>query len=165
VILYNQRFDNTATYLIAGQYIVAGQSGNDIALFGANVNVPTPLNWTNQSKITSVNRSQGVTVTWDPTTGDPAGYVYITGSSTAGTNAANTVGAQFTCSAPIAAGTFTVPPNVLLALPATVTVSGFTVPGTLAVSGIAAPVLFQAGGLDFGFANDAVVISTSVSYQ
>lgn len=165
VILYNQRFDSNATYLVSGLYDISGAGGVDVALFTLDLNVPTQLNWTNQTQISTVTRSQGVTVNWDPTTGDPNGYVYVVGTSTSGTSAADTVSAQFTCSAPTTAGTFTVPPHVLLALPTTVSVSGFTIPGTLAVYGNASPAAFQADGLDFGSATDTVIISNSVTYE
>jgi uncharacterized protein (TIGR03437 family) len=164
-ILYTGKFDAVAAYLAAGAYTISGTGGNDVSFFTANLNAPTPINWTNQAKITSVNRSQGVTVNWDPTTGDPNGYVFIVGVSTAGTSTANAIGAGFTCAAPTTAGAFTVPPNVLLALPATVTVSGIPVPGTLAVYGNSSPQLFQAIGLDLAVATDTVIISTSVTYQ
>jgi hypothetical protein len=164
-VLYTGKFGTAAAYLAAGQYTITGSGGNDVSFFGADVNVPTQINWTNQNQISSVTRSQGVTVNWDPTTGDPNGYVSIVGTSAVGTSNANSIGAEFTCSAPTTAGTFTVPPNVLLALPATVTVSGFTVPGTLAVYGNSAPQLFQAIDLDLAMASDTVIVSTSVTYQ
>jgi hypothetical protein len=164
-ILYNQKFDSNATYLTAGQYTITGSGGNDVGMFGVNLTVPASLDWTNQTQIASVSRSEGVTVKWDPATGDPSGYVLIAGTSTAGTSSSTAVGAAFTCSAPTTAGTFTVPPNVLLALPATVSVSGFTVPGTLALYGNSAPVAFHADGIDLGVATDTVAISSSVSYQ
>ncbi len=165
VIQYTGKFDSTATTLGAGPYTVTGSGGNNVALFQAAVNVPTQINWLNESQISTVSRAEGVTVNWDPTTGDPLGYVMVVGVSAAVANDGSAVGASFSCSAPTSAGTFAVPPNVLLALPATVTVSNFTVPGTLGVYSYSEPQLFQAIGLDLGLASDTVAVTTSVTYQ
>jgi hypothetical protein len=165
VIQYTGKFDSTATTLGAGLYTVSGSGGNNVALFQAAVNVPTQINWLNESQISTVSRAEGVTVNWDPTTGDPLGYVMVVGVSAAVANDGSAVGASFSCSAPTTAGTFTVPSNVLLALPATVTVSNFTVPGTLGVYSYSEAQVFQAIGLDLGLASDTVAVTTSVTYQ
>ncbi len=88
------------------------ESADIKAPIGAKITLPAPLAWTNQSSITSVNRSQGITVTW--TGGDPGTYVSVSGSTT---EANSLMGSYFNCSAPVAAGTFTVPAAVLLTLP------------------------------------------------
>ena len=94
-----------------GAYTVAGSGGADVGPFSVTVTDNNPLVWTNQSAITAVNRSQGVTVNW--TGGIPGTYVTIAGGSTA-----VSVSATFLCFAPVSAGTFTVPSYVLLAMPA-----------------------------------------------
>ncbi len=63
---------------------------------------------------TTVTRSDGLTVTW--TGGDPAGNVQILVNSAL--NNSFNAGGTATCIAPAGAGTFTIPPYVLLALPA-----------------------------------------------
>lgn len=119
-----------------------------------NLNFPAPLVWTNRSSIVAINRSQGVGVNW---TGGSAGtYVQIAGSSIA------TIGGQitavsFTCSAPASAGTFTVPPPVLLALPAGT--------GSLSLSGFSNPQTFTASGLDLGYAYAGALSSISTPYN
>jgi hypothetical protein len=65
------------------------------APIGAKITIPAPLVWTNQRTITSVNRSQGVTITW--TGGDPGTYATIIGSSVASSD--SPVGSYFNCSA------------------------------------------------------------------
>ena len=163
LIVYSGQFDNTATYLSAGQYMITGTGGADIGAFNATLTLPPPLTWTDEMSITTVTRANGVTVHWNG--GDPAGYVQITGTSFAGTSAANTVGAIFTCTARTSDGSFTVPPVVLLLLPPSGMVAGFTLPGTLAVSSVSTPVQFQASGLDYGAVTSSVINSNSVTYQ
>jgi uncharacterized protein (TIGR03437 family) len=93
-----------------GTFTFQGMGGPDIGPFTVTVSDPSPLVWTNQAAITSVNRSQNVTVNW--TGGIPGTWVQISGGST-------TVSASgtFICLAPVSAGTFTIPSYVLLASP------------------------------------------------
>jgi len=150
-------------YLDPGQYTITGVGGADVGSFTANLTVPAQLTWTNQAAITAVNRANGVNVTW--TGGDPAGYVQISGTSVAATNANDAVGASFTCTARTGDGSFTVPAIVLLSLPASVSIQGFTIPGTLSVSSYSASTQFQATGLDFGSVSNTTINSNSVNYQ
>jgi uncharacterized protein (TIGR03437 family) len=149
-------------YLNPGAYSIDdGSGGMDVGPFKVSFNIPNPLTWTNEASITSVNRSQGVTVTWSG--GDQNSYATISGSSsTSGPQAAN-VGAMFTCTAPISAGTFTVPPSVLLALPQN---SG-TTPATsfLGVGSGTLPMKFTAPGLDAGYVTSTSSSAKNVSYQ
>jgi uncharacterized protein (TIGR03437 family) len=136
-------------------YAFTGSGGKDVGAFNTAVNFPPPLVWTNQSSVTSVNRSQGVTLTWS---GGAAGtYVSITGSSSTNTPAGQ-VTVSFTCYAPVNAGQFTVPTWVLLSLPASnnggLSLGNYTNPGT-----------FTASGLDFAFTLGSSSASNAVSYQ
>ena len=113
------------TSVASGAYKVTGPGGKDIGAFSASFNGPNPaFAWTNQNLI-SVTRSKGLTITW--TGGDANSYVDITGGAVGVpvNEVPSNVSANFECQAPASAGTFTVPPSVLLSLPATV--------GTLAV--------------------------------
>jgi hypothetical protein len=132
-------------YLDPGSYIVAAPGGASVAAFSVPFTIPV-FQWTNApaSNLMNVTRSKGVTVTW--TGGDPNGYVQISGGS--GTTSVN---ASFVCQAHASAGTFTVPPAVLLAIPA----AG----GVLAVTSYPAVATFTPNGLDFG------AVETSASYQ
>ncbi len=119
---------STPLYLSQGQYMVNnGSGGADVGPFNATLNVPAPLVWTNAASITTVNRANGQTVTW--TGGDNTSSVQILGFSTTGASTA-LVGAEFVCTAPASAGTFTIPAAVLLALP-TSAVSSTTPTGFL----------------------------------
>jgi len=116
-----------------GAFPFHGAGGADVGAFDATVNLPNPaLNWTNQSTASSVTRSAGLPLTW---TGGAAGsYVTISGGSA---SADSLRSGSFICTAPVAAGQFTVPSYVLAVLPAgngTVTLanstySSFTAPG------------------------------------
>ena len=121
--------------------------------FSANLNFSTPVVWSNMSSITSVNRAQGVTVTW--TGGAANTFVNIAGGSSS-SSAGLTV--SFTCVAPVAAGTFTVPSYILLALPAG--------SGNLGVAGETAIQTFAATGLDYGYLfGSSGGMNNSISYN
>jgi uncharacterized protein (TIGR03437 family) len=94
-----------------GTFTIAATGSADVKPFSVTVSDPSPLVWTNQASITSVDRTQPLTVSW--TGGIPGTYVQIGGGSTT-INAS----ATFLCIAPVEAGQFTIPSYVLLASPA-----------------------------------------------
>ena len=146
-------------FLNPGTYIIDnGPGGADIGSFKVSLNMPSPLVWTNQDTITTIDRSQGVTVTWSG--GDPNSYALISGSSTVFTNA---LSASFVCAASMADGKFTVPSSVLLALPPS---SGPSPPPSyLLVGSATTPVRFTAPGLNVGYASSSTQSSKNVIYQ
>ena len=164
VISYSLILDQTATTLVAGAYSFTGPGGADVGPFSVNFNNPAPLNWTPPSTIT---RANGATISW--TGGDPNGYLTITGTSTyIGDSQANSGSVTFLCTARVSAGSFTVPPPVLLALPPSSALSGTAIvlPGTLSLGTTSLSATFQATGLSLG----GGVVSTfssssSVVYQ
>lgn len=141
--IYLGQFGDTTpgNFFDAGEYTMRGSGGTDVGPFTARVTAGPPLVWTNQAASVSVERSRGVTLTW--TGGDPNGNVYITGGGTVATSGSTFVSVRFDCNAPTRDGSFTLPPHVLLALPA---VSD----GTLTVGSFTAGTPFTAQGLDFG---------------
>jgi uncharacterized protein (TIGR03437 family) len=103
------------TYLSPGAYSVAGTGGANIGSFNAPFTIPAPATLTSPSSTSNVNvnRANGITFTW---TGGAAGSVVrIVGRQS--TDNSLTSGASFRCWAAANAGTFTIPPSVLLALP------------------------------------------------
>ena len=122
-------------------FVSAGGPGTSIGAFSATASFPAPLEWTNQSSIGTINRSQGVQLTW--TGGDADGVVAIRGTSFAGAGA-QIPSASFMCSVPASAGQFTVPASVLRTLPAGA--------GTLTVENQSAKQAISASGLDLGYA-------------
>jgi uncharacterized protein (TIGR03437 family) len=138
----------TFTFVSAsGEYATVGP-------FDATVSFPAPLDWTNQASIGTINRSQGVHLTW--TGGDADGVVAIRGSSFA-VAGSQTPGASFICSVPASAGQFTVPPSVLQALPAGA--------GTLTVENQSAPQSIPATGLDIGHAFGGAMFTINAAYN
>ena len=86
----------------------------DVGPFTSTLTLSNPLlTWTNQSAAATVDRAQGLPVTW--TGGNPGTYVFITGTS--GATGLGLV-RGFTCMAPVDGGRFTVPSFILLGLPA-----------------------------------------------
>lgn len=123
-----------------GTFTFNATAGTDVGAFSATLNFPAPLNWTNSANSAVSTRASGQTVNW---TGGVAGsYVQITGSSVAIAGSQTLTGA-YTCSASATAGTFTVPPAVLLQLPAGT--------GSTTLDNYANFSQFTAKGLDFGF--------------
>lgn len=129
-----------------------GSGGPDVGSFSTGVAMPPPLVWTNASSDGTVNRSSGVTVNW--TGGGGTGYVDIAGSSV---STSAVFSATFVCLAPVSAGTFTVPPPVLLALPAGT--------GALMVSNYTTPVDFSASGLDYAFGEAFTTTDIQATYN
>ncbi len=151
-------------YFTAGSYSASGPGGADVGAFQASVQFAANFTWTNQSSITTVTRSQGVTVSW--TGADPTSGVVITGFSMGGSDVSNLVGGLFYCRASGANGSFAVPPVVLLALPPSFTISGFPVAtGSLGVSSGSPSQTFSAPGLDLGFISSSVDATEGVTYQ
>ena len=131
-----------------------GNGGRDVGSFNATLNFPGSFTWTNQSQTTAVNNAAGLKVTWSGGAG--GGFVAINGSvgaSLAGTSDATV---SFTCFAPLAAGTFTVSPAVLLAMP-----EGL---GTLSVGVLSTPQFFTASGLDYGVMQTKIQTTENAMY-
>ena len=131
-----------------------GSGSNVIGPFsGATVTLPAPLTWTNMNGIFGVNRSQGVTLTWNG--GGPGTFVTILGSAKVAPTSTSVV--SFACAAPVNAAQFTIPPSVLLAMP-----SGN---GQLILYNTAFPTHFSAPGLDAGSVFAQVGWNIPVVYQ
>ncbi len=133
-----------------GSYTFNGSGGSQVGSFNTTVSYTSPLVWTNSSSISSVTRASGQTITW--TGGASGSYVFIGGDSSS-----STASASFICYAPVSAGSFTVPPYVLLALPVG--------NGGLSLENISTPVSFSASGLDYGIGFAGVGFSISPTYQ
>ncbi len=105
---------DTGAYLVPGTYTITSNGGPDIGPFTATTTFPQAPKLTSPSDNASVTRSNGLTVTW--TGGEPNGSVRIIVSSAFDNSF--TAGRQAFCQAPAKAGTFTVPPYIMTALPA-----------------------------------------------
>jgi len=154
--IHGARLGDTSAgnYLDPGVYSITGTGGRDIGSFTASITVPPPLVWTNPPDNVPVVRANGMTVNW--TGGDPNGIVVIEGLGAFTPQGSNTIiaGAAFLCLARASAGTFFIPPTVLLTLPfQTVPPGSRGAFGTMNLNGVAAPTTFTAPGADFGVAN------------
>ncbi len=130
--------------------------GKDVGHFNTSLPFPANFQWTNQAAVTTIDRTQGATVTWSG--GAPGITVTISGSSSS-TNISTgaTVSGTFTCTAPLSAGSFTIPVPVLLALPAG--------SGSLSLSDNGTQQQFNATGLDLGYAAATVSFGENVRYN
>jgi uncharacterized protein (TIGR03437 family) len=147
---YSALLSNTAIPNAGGAFSFKGTAGADVGAFTSDLTLSPLLSWTNQAAVATVNRAQGMNITW--AAGNPGTFVFITGTSASTSGAV----AGFTCLAPIAAGQFFVPPYILSALPA----------GKGAVelqNYIYAPLV--AGGLDITLAFADVAITVNSVYQ
>jgi len=102
------------TFLGPGDYTVTGTGGKDVGPFSATITIPALPTLVSPSTPTNltVTRSSGMTVTW---TGG-GGNVQIHLASA--TDKTYSSGATAQCTVAASAGTFTIPPYVLQALPA-----------------------------------------------
>ena len=108
----------TGPNLPTGTYTISGAGGHDVNAFSATLNVGASVLWTNKAAISSIDRSQPLTVTWlggpDPGSVVIGGYVD-----------SNTVGlVGFVCTADTSAGSFTIPSFILSLLPSAATGGG-----------------------------------------
>jgi uncharacterized protein (TIGR03437 family) len=140
---YSALLSSTGTYFSGGNYTVSGAGGNDIGSFSAKFAITAAPIWTSANQFqfsnSGITRASGFTITW---TGGSANY-YLEIEGRAATDGTGTVGAGFTCLVPSASGAFTVPANVVLALPATVF-------GELDFKPTLNPIAFTASGLTLG---------------
>ncbi len=150
-----------ALTLTPGTYSLTGGGGSDVGSFTASLNVPQPITWTNRNQITTVSRSQPLTISWSGAgTNDVIGVVGI------GTDLPSNSAAAFACLAQPGASSLTVPADVLFNLPPTqqTVLNSADVLYLVSVpqSAIAA---LNATGLDTGVALFAYVNGKTVIFQ
>jgi uncharacterized protein (TIGR03437 family) len=150
---YEVQLPSGAITSSGGAFTFTGSGGADVGSFNTTINLPNPLlNWTNQAAAATVNRAQGVQVTW--TGGTPGSYVIIEGNAFNDNTGAS---GNFTCLANQSAGGFMVPGYVTSALPAA--------SGTLGVENVSNYTTFSASGLNFGIAFGLSGITVNTVYQ
>jgi uncharacterized protein (TIGR03437 family) len=106
----------SGTFITPGVYTITADGGKDVGPLNATLTIPAwPTLLTPQpSSNLTVTRANGMTFTWNPNGSN--GHVEIQiGSAT--DNTFNFGGLAY-CNVPASAGTFTIPPYVMLALPA-----------------------------------------------
>jgi uncharacterized protein (TIGR03437 family) len=102
-----------------GLWTMSGPGGGDIGPFTASITVPTPLTCTNCSALTSIDRSQPLTINWTGG-GGSQDWVEVAGISTTPLVADTTknVAGVFFCAAHASDQALTVPANILAQIPA-----------------------------------------------
>ncbi len=130
--------------------------GKAIGAWNLQLAVPPPPRFDNRFSIGDVQRTQGVTVTWSGA--DPNSLVAIRGISNPNDPTAPPV--AFFCLEKASASQFTIPPAVLLSLPASSSTGsiGLSV-GTTSVS------RFNAANLDVGFARATALFGRNVNFR
>jgi len=115
---YHAVLSANASFFVPGPITVSGPGGADVQKFSVTVTPPAFPTLTSPppdaSSPTAVTRSSGLTVTWSG--GNDQTFIQIQGFNA--TDDTGSLGASFQCNVPSTAGTFTIPPNVLMALPA-----------------------------------------------
>ncbi|HEY4360509.1 MAG TPA: hypothetical protein VGN17_06055 [Bryobacteraceae bacterium] len=118
---YSSTFSATGGYFSGGSYSIKAAGGIDVKAFTSSFTIAQTPTWQNsdQSRLafTKNNRTDGITINW--VGGSSAYSVEIDGaSSVVNPDGTAYVSTGFSCFVPSAANTFTIPPSVLLALPA-----------------------------------------------
>lgn len=177
--LYSNGFNGVGAIgtptLTQGTYTISGNGGSDIGPFTASVTVPGDFTWTNQDTIADpIPRSSPLTINWTGVTSGNVGITGTTYTSLTGSTTQNTIynASLFTCIAPAAAGTFTVPVSVLSQLDAVsndLTTGSF---GSLSVFATIDPTqgsftapLTAGGNIDQGFFGYSIGGSKTTGYQ
>ncbi len=131
-----------------GAFTLSIPGGTEVQQAQVAGTTPAPLQWTNETGLETLVRANGLTVTW--TGGNPATDVVVI-EVQANNDAANS-SALALCLAPVTAGTFSLPGEILQSLPAT-PASASRIPAWVMVSSspLLAPGSFSAPGLQSGY--------------
>ena len=144
-------------FLAPGSYKITG-GGADVGAVNVAITVPSPVTWTNRDQTTIVSRSQPLTINWSG--GPPGQAIQILGeNSDLRTNSSS----LFYCIAPAGATSFTVPAQVLSAMPPTRTSSLDSTGVIFLISSSQAP--FSAQGLKAAFASAVYKTGKTVVFQ
>jgi uncharacterized protein (TIGR03437 family) len=145
-----------------GTFRFRAPGGADVGVAEAAISANNPLVWNEHTTIFTVSRSQPLTVTWQG--GTPGGFVLIQGGSYAGDN--GEIFTSFGCTAPVEAGRYTVPRDVLASMVASRVITPLNIPsGSLIVQHFTLPARFTAPGLDHGSIIWQSYSGTSVHFQ
>jgi uncharacterized protein (TIGR03437 family) len=138
-----------------GTFTFHGSGGTDVGSFTTAITLSSPLlSWTNMNVAATIDKTQGVQVTW--TGGNPGTYVVISGTSTKTPATNPPIIAGFTCRIAVEAGQFTVPAYILLGLPA-------GTGGTLLQNDVIST--FSATGLDSTYAGATISSNVASTFR
>ncbi len=155
---YKGTLSANGSYLSAGTYMVSVPGGGDVAKFSVPVTIPAMPTMTyptpDAKSPTAATRADGLTVTW--TGGQANELIQIEGFNA--TDNTYSAGADFLCTAPATAGTFTIPPSVLLAMPP----GSF---GGLVLRSYVTPVSISGTGLSIAYLNADYASFAPLNYK
>jgi uncharacterized protein (TIGR03437 family) len=103
-----------APLLNTGPFTLSGPGGAVTAAFSAMLDNVSPVNWTNRDQVSTVRRTQDLTLTWAGSPGASRGVAIVGVSERTPSDAQ----AMFVCMGAEGAGSATIPAYVLGALPA-----------------------------------------------
>jgi uncharacterized protein (TIGR03437 family) len=137
---YGATLSSSGDYFTPGTFAVSGAGGSDVPAFNTKLDLPVfPTMTAPQASVSSpvsVTRADGLNISWSGSL--DKGYIQLYGY--ADIDNTGSTGLSFECSAPAAAGSFTIPPAVLMSLP--------PVNGGLAFRPNVAPANLTGTGLD-----------------
>ena len=145
-------------YLTPGAYTVTTNGGANVGAVKATVTAPAAPTWTNRDSITTVTRSQPLTLNWTGAVTDQPITIVAVGSDLP----TNSSAVAF-CVAPAGAAGFTLPPQVLAALPAA-RLNPLASKDVIYLYSVSASGL-TASGLSAGAASGAFVLGKTVTFQ
>ena len=145
-------------YLSPGTYSVGTSGGVNVPAFTTSVTVPPALSWTNRDQITAVDRTQALTLNWSgAVSGQPVEILGV------GSDLPTNSSAVFFCVVPAGATSFSVPPQVLSALPGARTnpLASKDVIYLMTTSGSS----FSASGLSTAVTSGGYIAGKTVTFQ
>ncbi len=162
-----------SSFLVPGPWTIAGTGGADVGAFNAAITIPSALNCSPSCDITTIDRTQPLTIQWTGG-GGSQDYVEVAGVATTPSLADPTknVAVLFACAAKATDGTLTVPVSILSQMPtsssdplanntgALLVVNGLGNPSTT----FAAP-LAAGGTLDAGYFGYVSVQTRLMNYK
>lgn len=159
-------------FIKPGVWTITGPGGGDIGPFTASITVPTPLTCTNCNTLTTVNRTQPLTINWTGG-GGSQDWVEVAGISTTPLIADTTknVAGVFLCVAHASDQTLTVPANILSQLspsafkPLAVNPSAIAVINVLGSSNSFTGSLTSGANLDLAYFNYSSVLLRVVGFN
>jgi uncharacterized protein (TIGR03437 family) len=147
------------TFLDPGNFNVTSAGTSAVGAIQASVAQATPITWTNETQISTIDRTQPLNLTWS---GAPTGSpVQIYGGAF---DVPNNASASFLCIAPAGSQGFTVPPYILASIPASRANPAQT-HAVLSVGALNPPVAFTAKGLNSALLSTRTVFSKTITFK
>jgi hypothetical protein len=136
-----------------GVYAIGGSGGKNVGAFNAMLNIGGNIVWTNKSAISTVDRTQPLTVTWSG--GASPGYVLLGGYA----EGDNQGIIEFACAEDASKGSFTIPAFILSTLYSTAARGGMFIGPHPLSRQLTIP------GIDLAYFIDGSSDSKSVAYR